>query len=152
MSSELEIIRTYDNYHSYAQGYGAQCYYGMVVFAYRDEMMGIPDYDWIFSLRFLRKSSSGALKDEYRVKRDKYFYDEFQKFDDKFLRQFTGLPPDAPLPMKSNEIFDVEYWMHLVRWYYLPCNSSDSLLTLPQKFLERVKAGNFESYTDFLSG
>ena len=106
----------------------------------------------VFSLEFLQKSSSGKLKDKCKVIRDKYFYEEFQKFDDRFLRQFTGLPPDAPLPMKSNEIFDLEYWTHLVQWYYLPCNSSNSLLVLPKKFLERVKDGNFESYTDFISG
>ena len=74
---------------------------------------------------------------------------DFQEFDDDFLRQLAGMKPGEPLPLKSNEVFDETYWSHLVQWYYLPCNCEDSIYFSVLSFMEHVKAGNLEPFSDF---
>ena len=74
---------------------------------------------------------------------------DFKDFDDAFLKELAGMAPEEQLPLKSNEVFDDEYWSQLVSWYYLPCNTNDSCYDGVLAFMERVKSGKLEPYSEF---
>ena len=91
----------------------------------------------------------GLVTQEYRKAMELTPEICFEDFDDAFLKELAGIKQDEPLPLKSNEVFDEDYWSQLVRWYYLPSNSCNSIHDGVLSFMRHVKSGKLEPYKDY---
>ena len=152
MSESNRVKRTYESYMRHSDGYGDECYYRLVANEFRKlkERRGDDDAKLLSDTTFRHECYHNLLTDETKkAQRDK-LNAEFREFDDSFLKQLAGLPPDAPLPLKSNEVFDSRYEYQVISLYYQLGDRND-VCYLPgiERFLRHVKSGNLEPYSQF---